>query len=130
MGTSIRVGHHRDFDRVVYTFDGPGPLSYLVRWVDAPIGEVSGEPESTVGDTWLEVRVANMRAFDAVPPPPTALTSADLAPTAIMAAKPLWTSFEGVGQVFISVRGARRGFRAFTLTNAVRLVVDIAAAKA
>jgi hypothetical protein len=125
LGKAVRVGHHDGFDRVVYEFTGQTPPTWLVRYVDTPIEDPSGERVDVSGDTFLEVQVAGLdypRKRDREPGAPAAQA---LSATRIVDAGVLFAGFEGYGQTFIGLAGDPRPFRVFTLSAPSRLVVDI-----
>ncbi len=122
----VRVGHHAGYDRVVWEFEGTGPPSYSVKYVDEPIGDGSGDPVPVRGQAYVEVLITSV----GIPPdgtsrPPDASASS-LSGTVIAQALAIYGGFEGYGQTFIGVRDRERPLRVTVLENPTRLVVDVA----
>lgn len=126
IGLESRVGKHTGYDRVVYEFAGTGAPSYLVRYVDQPVGDGSGDPVEVAGDVWLEVQVGSLDVPGESAPSPDDPLPATLKGTGVAEAKAIWGGFEGYGQGFIGLTGQQRPFKVSTATNPSRLVVDIA----
>ncbi|WP_392543457.1 hypothetical protein [Oryzobacter telluris] len=121
---AVRVGTHERYDRVVWEFDGPGPLSFRVRPVDEPIGDGSGDPVEVAGDAYLEVLVTGLEIPASLDDCPGDASAASLKNTVVAQANSFCGGFEGVGQVFVGL-DRERPFRVTTLTNPTRLVVDV-----
>lgn len=126
IGLESRVGKHTGYDRVVYEFSGPDVPNYSVRYVDAPIGDGSGDPVKVAGDVWLEVLVSSLDIPGESAPSPDDPLPATLEGTGVAEAKAIWGGFEGIGQGFIGLTGEQRPFKVSTATNPSRLVVDVA----
>lgn len=125
-GNGVRVGKHTGYDRVVFDFADKGTPTYLVRYVDSPVADGSGDPVTVAGDASLEVLVTNV----SIPPdgtkPPADPTPAELAGTVVAEANAIFGGFEGYGQSFVGVRDEKRPFRVALQTSPTRLVIDIA----
>jgi LPXTG-motif cell wall-anchored protein len=117
--SSVTVGRHTGFDRVVFRFSGPLP-GYSVRYVSQVVSDASGQPVPLLGSAFLSVVLR-----------PTS-TSAHAPQSTITAGFPALRQvkgagdFEGVTSYGIG-QASKAGFRAFTLTGPNRLVVDVAA---
>jgi len=121
----VRVGRHTGYDRVVWQFPGAGRPSFLVHYVDEPIGDGSGDPVDVPGDAFLEVMVSSLGIPPADAPRPGNASAASLAGTVIAQARPVYGGFEAVGQTFVGVRGGQRPFKVTVLEDPTRLVVDV-----
>ncbi|CAB0927116.1 AMIN-like domain-containing (lipo)protein [Corynebacterium diphtheriae] len=55
--TSVRVGHHETFDRVVFDFEGTGAPGWFVDYTDSPAQQGSGFPIEIKGDAALMVNI-------------------------------------------------------------------------
>ncbi|WP_369130337.1 AMIN-like domain-containing (lipo)protein [Modestobacter roseus] len=53
--TSVRVGEHEEFQRVVFELAGTGTPGWLVEYVDAPSSQGSGAPVDVPGEAYLQV---------------------------------------------------------------------------
>jgi len=118
--TSVTVGHHQGFDRVVFT-SRQGLGGYSVRYVAAITADPSGKPVPLLGSAALLVTFQGTPWTTSPAPQPT-----------ITAGFPALKQVKGAGE-FEAVasyglgQATRAGFRAFTLTGPSRLVVDVAA---
>lgn len=124
--TDVRLGAHEGFDRVVLDLEGSGVPGWRVRYEDNPALDGSGAPVDLAGTHTLVVTVTGTRypeegedAYD----PGQLLVRADGLDvvTEVLRVAP----FEGQLDVFVGTRG-EAPFRAFTLQNPTRLVVDVA----
>jgi hypothetical protein len=115
--TSVRIGQHGSFDRLVLTFHGPVP-AYRVSYVKAVHSDPSGRVVRLEGEAKLRL-VVHPTSTTAHPPQGT------------------WTprlpeirqvkgagNFEGYTSYGVGV-AAHRPFRAFTLRSPSRLVIDV-----
>jgi len=115
--TSVRIGHHATYDRLVLTFRGPIP-GYDVRYVSSVTSDASGKAVSLLGAAKMRVVVR-----------PTSTT--------VHAPQGTWTpryaeirqvkgagDFEGVTSYGVGL-AQRNAFRVFTLTSPNRLVIDV-----
>ena len=125
-GEGVRVGKHTGYDRVVFDFADSGTPTYLVRYVDTPEADGSGDPVSVAGDAYIEVLVTDV----SIPPdgtkPPADTPPGDLAGTVVAEANAIFGGFEGHGQSFVGVRDQKRPFRVSLQSSPTRLVIDIA----
>ena len=55
--TSVRVGKHEGFDRVVFDFTGKGSPGWFIDYTDSPAQQGSGNPISYQGATALDVSI-------------------------------------------------------------------------
>lgn len=125
-GEGVRVGKHTGYDRVVFDFADTGTPTYLVRYVDSPVADGSGDPVEVAGDAYLEVLVTNVSIPAEGTKAPADGTPADLAGTVVAEANAIFGGFEGYGQSFVGVRDTKRPFRVALQTSPTRLVIDIA----
>lgn len=121
---AVRVGTHPGYVRVVWEFDGAGPVSYQVRYVDEPIGDGSGDPVEVAGDAYLEVLVNGLEIPASIDECPGDASASARKGTVIAQANSFCGGFEGVGQGFVGLDD-ERPFRVATLTNPTRLVLDV-----
>lgn len=125
-GEGVRVGQHEGYDRVVFDFDDTGTPTYLVRYVDTPVADGSGDTVEVQGDAYLEVLVTNVSIPQDGQSPPADPGPADLAGTVFAEANAIFGGFEGYGQSFIGVNGEDRPFRVGLESSPTRLVIDVA----
>lgn len=123
--TGIRTGTHPGFERVTVDFgDGGGLPGYRLEYVDRPLHECgSGRQVFPVGDAWLELHLepaaAHTEAGEAT------LGARESAIDGPVLRRIYRTcDFEGV-VVLVLALDAPNPFRAFTLSEPRRLVVDI-----
>jgi len=115
--TSVRIGHHATFDRLVFTFRGPVP-THDVRYVSAVYADASGRTVALLGAAKLRVVLH-----------PTSTTT--------RAPQGTWTprypeirqvkgagDFEGVTSYGVGLT-KREPLHVFTLRSPNRLVVDV-----
>jgi hypothetical protein len=117
--TSITVGHHTGFDRVVFT--SSQGIGYSVQYVPQVIHDPKGTAINLAGSAFLEVTFQGT-PWTTHPAPQTTLTPSF---PALRQLKPAG-EFEAVAHYGIG-QATKAGFRAFTLTGPSRLVVDLAA---
>ena len=116
--TSVTVGHHAGFDRVVFTFT-VGVPTFKVSYVAGVTQDASGAPVPLLGSAFLRV-VLNGTS-----------TSVHAPQTTITPGFPMLKQVKGAGD-FEAVTSygigaaSRSGFRAFTLSGPNRLVIDLA----
>jgi hypothetical protein len=116
----IRAAHHPGYDRVVFEFRGPLP-TYRLRYVDTLTGDPSGLPVPVPGRAILEVTMHNAVAHDDFGPRASRRNTFPL-PNVMSVLQS--GDFEGVVTYGVGL-ASRQPYRAFTLTNPSRLVVDI-----
>lgn len=120
--SSVRVGHHAGFDRLVFTFTGPLP-GYSVAYQPRVTQDGSGRALALSGTAF--VRIALRPTSTSVPS-----TQEGQAPHFPMLRQVVGAgSFESVTSYGVGLAG-RSGFRVSTLTGPNRLVVDFAVATA
>ncbi|MEO7421466.1 MAG: hypothetical protein ABIU87_03615 [Ornithinibacter sp.] len=125
-GAGVRVGKHTGYDRVVFDFADTGTPTYLVRYVDTPVSDGSGDPVAVKGDAYLEVLVTNVSVPSGSTKAPADSGPAELSGTVVAEANAIFGGFEGHGQSFIGVLGQKRPFRVSLESTPTRLVIDIA----
>ncbi|MEE6272970.1 hypothetical protein V2J56_06370 [Georgenia sp. MJ206] len=122
--TVVRIGRHDGFDRVVFDLEGSGTPGYRVEYVEEAIQDGSGNVVEVDGDAILAVVITGTRypdeGEDFVAP---ATYEADGAEN--IEEVRLDGTFEGMTQGFIGL-DSQVPFRVFTLSDPVRLVVDVA----
>lgn len=126
--TDIRIGRHDGFDRVVYELAGTGEPGWTTLYVEEARQEGSGFPKRVEGDSILEIRVlGTLLPFDAEAPETGEFDRDVRGVDGGGVTEVIWSNnFEGETQTFIGLRGKRRPFSVFTLTNPTRVVIDIA----
>ncbi|MGL5860064.1 MAG: AMIN-like domain-containing (lipo)protein [Phycicoccus sp.] len=122
----MRFGRQEGYDRVVYEFSGTGPADYLVQYVEEPIAEGSGDVVQVAGDAYLQVLVTALAYPEGDEQPPPDVPASALEGTAVAESSALFAGFEGMGQVFVGIRGGQRPFRVTALREPTRLVIDVA----
>lgn len=125
VGSAVRVGRHRGFDRVVYEFTGPEPPRFTVGYVESAIADPSGEPVPVSGDAILQVLAFGVYYPEHGEPAPAPVPASALRGTVFAQVKGLYGGFEGIGQEFVGINGGKRPFRVFTLTGPSRIVIDV-----
>jgi hypothetical protein len=123
--TSVRVGRHDGYDRVVFELDGrePGVPGWQVEYVDDPRRDGSGDPVEVAGDKTLVVLIRGTGyPFD------TGVEEAEEArvpgDVKVVEDVVLGSVFEGVYEAFIGT-SHEAPFRVFRLADPARVVVDI-----
>jgi peptidoglycan hydrolase-like protein with peptidoglycan-binding domain len=119
----VRAGRNKDFDRLVFDFDGPVP-GFLVQYVDELVEDGSGRPIPLRGRAVVQIVIRPAAAHrddgtsTIVGPLP------DLEGFAAFRQLADAGDFEAVLTWGIGV-AARTGLRAFTLTAPTRVAVDV-----
>ncbi|ANS77497.1 hypothetical protein SGUI_0101 [Serinicoccus hydrothermalis] len=125
----LRAGRHEGFDRVVVDLTGT-PASTGPGWVasyeGSPTRAGSGAPAGVAGDSVLQLVLGGM----AYPEPGDPVYDAgdyglDTHSLGAVVEVIRTTPFEGQLQVFVGMTGEPRAYRVFTLSDPLRLVVDI-----
>lgn len=118
---AVNVGHHATYDRVVFRFSGPTP-GYNVRYVRRVTADPSGLPVRLDGDAVITVTMHSVASAQAGKP---------AAPQGRQRPRfPALREVAGAGDFeghvsFGLGTSSKSGFRAFTLSNPDRLVVDV-----
>jgi hypothetical protein len=123
----VRAGRNKDFDRLVFDFDGPAP-GFRVQYVDQLVEDGSGRPIPLRGRAVVEItlRPAAAHRDDGSPTRPGPLPDV----TGFAAFRQIAEAgdFEGVLTWGIGV-AARTGLRVTTLSGPARVAVDVAHAE-
>lgn len=125
--TGVRTARHPGYDRIVFDLDGTGTPGWYATYTDHPRQDGSGEPIRVAGTAFLQLTLHGVgMPFDTgVTPvgddstrvPGTGTQGvAEIAPGGV---------FEGDQLAVIGLTGAERPYRVFTLTDPVRVVVDV-----
>jgi hypothetical protein len=126
--TDVRVGEHDGFTRVVFEFDGTGIPMYRVTYADPPFATSGEGAEVPVDGTFfLHVLAFPARTVDIEDPdfPPTYTGPDRFAPgLGVITEVVLIDDFEAAMTWVIGL-SAEKGFTVDTLTDPVRLVIDI-----
>jgi hypothetical protein len=117
----VTTGHHPTYDRVVFLFSSRAP-GYSVRYVSQATADGSGNPVALRGHAFLRVRMHSVASAQAGKPAAPQGRQVPLYPE--LRALVGTGDFEGYVSYTLGLK-ARSGFRAFTLTNPDRLVVDV-----
>jgi hypothetical protein len=130
-GREIRVGQHPCYDRFVLELQGTGSApGWQVGYRDPLIADPSGQTVQLRGDADLQVvvRVWTVTPYPGMPSDQLPFQGSEQMYTkgfpALLEAR-IISSWEGVTQIGLGV-DTKRDFRAFSLTDPPRLVVDIA----
>ncbi len=120
----LRVGDHEGYDRVVVELTGDGVPGWQTEYVAEAIEDGRGNRIDVDGDAILSVYVSGTRYPDEgedhlVPSGPVE------GPDIVEEVHYVGT-FEGLTQLFIGVDDGEADYRAFTLADPARLVIDIA----
>ncbi|MGB7447606.1 MAG: hypothetical protein WA892_00605 [Ornithinimicrobium sp.] len=124
--TTVGIGAHQGYDRVVFDLEGTGAPGYNVSYVDTALESGSGAVLEVDGDAVLQVVISGTRypaeneAYEGGP----GIYSLD-ASEAVEEVRVAGT-FEGLSQAFIGVDDADTPFRVFALRDPARVVVDVA----
>lgn len=114
--TSVTVGHHNGFDRLVFTFGGAVP-GYSVQYVPEIIQDGSGKPIPMEGNAFVSV---------VLQPTATGAPQGTQTPRFPMLRQVKGAGdFEAVASYGVGL-ASKSGFRVFTLTSPNRLVIDFA----
>ena len=123
----VRAGKQKDFDRVVFEFEGPFP-NYLVQYLKSPFyeSEAGRERIRQPGTAFLQVefflipteekQVNLSKAGDFIPKRRLSFLSVQSVREKVL--------FEGFYDFLIGVR-TRKAFRVSELSNPARLVIDV-----
>jgi len=116
--STVRVGRHTCFDRLVITVAGQ-PSGYDIKYVDEVTADASGAAVTVPGGARLQFVIRH--PWTAAPTPGVSVVNVAGFRTlrSVVAAG----SFEGITTLGVGVR-ARLPFVMFTLTNPSRVVVD------
>lgn len=116
--STVRVGHHPGFDRLVFTFAGPLP-SYTVAYVPQVTQDGSGLPVALPGSSYVLVTLRPTSTTTHSPQQP-------ITPHFPMLRQVVGAGdFEAVASYGVGLT-SRSGVRVSTLTGPNRLVVDFA----
>ena len=124
--TGARVAHHDGFDRVVFDFEGTGTPGWMVRYVDEPVADDSGIEVDLDGDAILRIDASGLSTparedFDV-----DQIASGFYDTGQADVVQDVYASgvFEGWSGSLVGL-DTQTPFRAFTLTEPTRLVVDV-----
>ena len=117
----VTVGHHATFDRVVFRFSSRAP-GYNVRYIRQVTHDPSGNPVALAGNAFLSVTMHSVASAQAGKPPAPQGRQRPRFPE--LRALVGTGDFEGYVSFALGLK-AKSGFRAFTLRNPDRLVVDV-----
>ncbi len=121
--TGLRVAEHDGYDRVVIDLTSDGPVGWDARYTDNPTSQGKGDTIPVPGKVFLDVAVTRASIpitdehyavyYEGGTPVPASVVTA-------------WydSTFEGRAHVVIGM-DAERPFNIFTLTNPLRVVIDI-----
>lgn len=118
----IRSAVHRDYDRIVLEFQGPGRPGWSADFTDRPVADGSGFAIEIAGDTALSVHVSGL----VMPSGTEAKVPPDLWDPQLKQVREIQLGgwFEGQQQLVLGLPH-RCGYRIFTLPEPSRLVIDI-----
>jgi hypothetical protein len=119
----VRAGRNKDFDRLVFDFEGPAP-GFLVRYVDQLIEDGSGRPVPLRGRAVVEITMRPAAAHREDGTPTRLGPIPDVTGFAAFRQIAEAGDFEGVLTWGIGV-AARTGLRASTLGGPTRIAVDV-----
>ena len=117
----VTVGHHPTYDRVVFHFSSRTP-GYSVRYVSAVTADPSGQRVRLAGNAFLAVTMQSVASAQAGKPAAPQGRQHPRVPVLREVAGA--GDFEGHVSFGLGLSG-KTGFRAFTLSNPDRLVVDV-----
>ncbi|UFU07826.1 AMIN-like domain-containing (lipo)protein [Ruania halotolerans] len=118
-----RTGAHEGFDRVVIDFEGSGTPGWTAEYVDEAFQDGSGHPITLEGDAVLEVRLEGTRYPEK--------TDDYFSPTVLehegeqVEQVDVGGTFEGYTQVVLGLDEPGAPFRVFSLTDPIRVVIDV-----
>lgn len=121
--TGVRTGTHDGFDRVVVDLEGSDVPGWSARYVEEAVQDGSGNVVEIDGEAILEVVFSGGRYPEEDEDYPAGST--DVEGSTVLEEVRLDGVFEGLTQLFLGV-SSPEDFRVFTLTDPVRLVVDVA----
>jgi hypothetical protein len=114
--TSIRVGTHEGFDRLVIDLSTNAVPEWTARYTEA--SGPGGGPVDIAGDAFLRISLFTQAE-------PGIQSSADVSSSGLIAQARTTGFFEGYEEVLVGVRGGQLPFRAFALTDPGRIVIDV-----
>ena len=117
----VTTGHHATYDRVVFRFSSRAP-GYYIRYVAQPTMDGSGNPVALAGNRFLAVTMHSVASAQAGKPPAPQGRQRPRYPQ--LRALVGTGDFEGYVSFTLGLK-SKSGFRAFTLRNPDRLVVDV-----
>jgi hypothetical protein len=118
---AVSVGHHPAFDRVVFRFSSRAP-GYDVRYVRRVLADASGQPIRLSGNAFLAVTMHSVASGQAGKPDAPQGRQRPRFPEL----REIVGSGDFEGHVSFGLGlTSKSGFRAFTLSNPDRLVVDV-----
>jgi hypothetical protein len=117
----VTTGHHPTFDRVVFRFSSRAP-GYNIRYVTRPTADGSGNRVALAGNAFLRVTMNSVASAQAGKPPAPQGRQRPMYPQ--LRALVGTGDFEGYVSYTLGLK-EKDGFRAFTLRNPDRLVVDV-----
>ena len=121
----VRVGAHQGYDRVVFEFNGKSLPKCKVSYTKPPFHlDESDEIVKVTGKSFLEVNFTPAYAHDMESGQLTFKSPDKLPPLPVLRDTQLIYDHEGQ-VIFVLGLGAQKQFRAQTLTNPSRLVVDV-----
>ncbi|MGY1750254.1 AMIN-like domain-containing (lipo)protein [Modestobacter sp. SYSU DS0511] len=124
--TSVRIGDHEGFERVVFELAGTGTPGWQVEYVDQPTSQGKGAPVDVPGEAYLQVVLTGTSY-----PYDTGAEELARGPvgsgTGPVEGVVYDGTFEGQSLAWIGVSD-RLPFRASALSDPARLVVDVAKA--
>ena len=113
--TGLELTAEDGFDRLVVQLDGAGVPEWHVAY--GPPENDNGAPVTMAGDAFLHLTM--YVGTEAAPPVPSVSGSGLIAEAGDVGL------FEGIEDVLIGVRGGPLPFRAFTMTQPGRIVIDV-----
>lgn len=125
LSTTVRLGLHDGYDRVVFDLEGEGTPGYRVAYVDKAVQDGSGQILDVAGDAILQVVISGTRYPEEGEDYEGGPGSYTLDAAEVVEEVRLSGTFEGLTQGFIGIDDEGSPFRVFTLADPVRLVVDI-----
>lgn len=120
----VRIAAHEGYDRVVFEMTGQDVPGFRVEYVDAAVNSGKGNEIDVAGDATLQVVLTGFRYPDEgetgwlEPGRVPGSGTADVTEVVVTGI------FEGQNQAFIGL-DTQAPFRAFTLTEPARLIVDV-----
>ncbi|WP_201775208.1 AMIN-like domain-containing (lipo)protein [Corynebacterium epidermidicanis] len=121
----MRVGHHEDFDRVVFDLEGDGNPGWFTNYTDTATQQASGQPLNVAGQSFLNINI------DGTTYPFELGIQQQLDPIkgagGPVAEVVSGGTFEGRSQFVIGINAKDAPYSVTYLENPKRLVVDIAA---
>lgn len=123
--TGVRVGSHEGYERVVFDFEGTGTPGWRVEYVDEAVEDPKGDVVDVAGDYTLQVIATGVRYPEGEDETGRIAQGTYDADDADLVEEVRVTGiFEGQNQAFIGL-DEKAPFRAFTLSDPARLVVDV-----